>query len=247
MNKSPVILHVDDDEGCLELSRSQFERLLPDVDVLTRQDAESALATLSVEAVDAVVSDSIELADGTPFVEAARNAYPELPIVLYTGREFTDAAPVITQAGVTEYVQKRADTTPQTLVGRVKQHLTTGDASATDTGPTHAPSEYDLGSSASSSFDDASARVDPERSDEWTELARCDPTSVDDLVVTLVDALGEQANERPLVELFDAESLARVFASQDAEAPTQFRVRLDTHEVVVTNSGLIASRPLTPA
>jgi CheY-like chemotaxis protein len=247
MNNSPVLLHVDDDEDSLELSRSQFERLLPGVDVLTRTDAESALATLSMESVDTVVSDSIELPDGTPFVEAARNAYPELPIVLYTGREFTDAAPVITQAGVTEYVQKRADTTPQTLVDRVQRHLSADDTPATATRSSHTPPAHDSTSSTGSKFDDVSNRVAPERSDEWTELARCDPTSVDDLVVTLVNALGEQANERPLVELFDAEALARVFASQDADPPTQFRVRLDTHEVVVTNTGLVATRPLTPA
>lgn len=243
MNDSTVILHVDDDEACLDLSRSWFERLLPAADVLTRTDPDDALATLSVESVDAVVSDSISLTDGTPFVEAARNAYPELPIVLYTGRAFTDAAPVITQAGVSEYVQKRADVTPRTLVGHVERHLTEARATRQTT------SDRDRTSSPSGGFahGDVSDRVAPGESDEWTELARCDPTSVDDLVVTLVGALGKQANEQPLVELFDAEALTRVFASQDSDAPTQFRVRLDTHEVVVTNGGLIASRPLTAA
>lgn len=242
MIESPVILHVDDDEHCLELSRASFERLLPDVVVVTRDDADEALATLSVEPIDAIVSDSIELADGTPFVEAARNAYPDVPIVLYTGREFTDAAPVIAQAGVTEYVQKRADTGIPTLVSHVER-LVDESASRTDTDSfRYTPSDE---------RDDSVASVTSPNvaTDEWTELARCDPTSVDDLVVTLIDVLGDRADERPLVELFDPEALARMFSypGDGHDVTIQLRIRLETHEVVVADSGVIASRPVTSA
>ncbi len=238
MSEPTVILHVDDDESCLELSRSSFESALPNVEVVTRTDADEALATLAVESIDAVVSDSIELTDGTPFVEAARNTYPDLPIVLYTGREFTDAAPVITQAGVTEYVQKRADST-RDLVGRVERLVEDhGSPSSTDRFR-YTPPGHDA-DSADSAVDSTDA--------EWTELARCDPTSVDDLVVTLVNVLGDRADERPLVELFDAEALARVFDSpSDGDVTIQVRLRLDTHEIAVTADGVVASRPLTSA
>lgn len=243
MNESNVILHVDDDESCLELSRSSLQGALSNVDVVTRTDADEALATLAVESVDAVVSDSIELTDGTPFVEAARNTYPDLPIVLYTGREFTDAAPVITRAGVTEYVQKRADSAVRDLVGRVER-LVDGDGSSSSTDRfRYTPPGRDADSADSIDTTD-SADVEA----EWTELARCDPTSVDDLVVTLVDVLGDRADERPLVELFDAEALARVFDSpSDDDVTIQVRLRLDTHEVAVTADGVVASRPLTSA
>ncbi|AUV83095.1 hypothetical protein C2R22_16775 [Salinigranum rubrum] len=242
MNESTVILHVDDDESCLELSRSSLQGALPNVDVVTRTDADEALATLAVESVDAVVSDSIELTDGTPFVEAARNTYPDLPIVLYTGREFTDAAPVITRAGVTEYVQKRADSAVRDLVGRVER-LVDGDGSLSSADRfRYTPPGRDAGSADPVDTPDA---ADAEA--EWTELARCDPTSVDDLVVTLVDVLGDRADERPLVELFDAEALARVFDSPSDDVTIQVRLRLDTHEVAVTADGVVASRPLTSA
>jgi hypothetical protein len=71
---------------------------------------------------------------------------------------------------------------------------------------------------------------------------------VDDLVVTLVDVLGDRADERPLVELFDAEALARVFESPvDDDARLQIHLQLDTHEIVITADGVVASRPSTPA
>lgn len=240
MDRSPVILHVDDDEACLELSRSSFERALPTVELITRTDADEALATLRVEQVDAVVSDSVELADGTPFVEAARNAYPDLPIVLYTGREFTDAAPVITRAGVTEYVQKRADTPVRNLVTRVERVVDSDDRLGTAQFR-HAPERADTPRAR----DDQAGDPSETAADEWTELARCDPTSVDDLLVTLVGVLGDRADERPLVELFDAEALASIFSSQNGDRSVQIRLRLDTHEVVVTDAGVVASRPLT--
>jgi len=63
--------------------------------------------------------------------------------------------------------------------------------------------------------------------------------------VTLVDVLGDRADERPLVELFDAEALASIFSSQNSDRSVQIRLRLDTHEVVVTDAGVVASRPLT--
>jgi DNA-binding response OmpR family regulator len=242
MNESLVILHVDDDESCLRLSRSSFERALSDVEVVTRTDPDEALATLGVESVDAVVSDSVDLADGTPFVEAARNAYPDLPIVLYTGREFTDAAPVITRAGVSEYVQKRASTTVQDLVGRVERLVDEAGSRSSADRFRYTPPNRDDDSTGETTPSDTVA------TDEWTELARCDPTSVDDLVVTLVDVLGDRADERPLVELFDAEALARVFESPaDDDARVQIHLRLDTHEVVITADGVVASRPSTPA
>jgi DNA-binding response OmpR family regulator len=240
MKAPPTVLHVDDDESCLALSRASFERALPDVDLLTRDDPDEALATLSVESVDAVVSDSLELADGTPFVEAVRNAYPSVPIVLYTGQAFTDAAPVVTRAGVTEYVQKRAGSTMNDLVGRVDRLVADADSTVDTDRFRYTPPGDDEPPPTTRHAGHESVGA----TDTWTVLAHCDPTSVDDLVVTLVDALGDRADARPLVELFDAEALARVLDSDD-DASTEFRIRLDAREFVVTDDGVVASRPLT--
>lgn len=240
MNESSVILHLDDDEDCLALSRSSFERAVPNAELLTRADPAAALATLAVEPVDVVISDSVELADGRPFVEAARNEYPDVPIVLYTGSDFSEVAPVVARTGVTEYVQKRADGPFRTLVDRVERLVEEESSLGTDRFRVTSPSD----SAGSESSHDEAADL---ASDDWTELARCDPTSVEDLVATLVDVLGDRADEQPLLELFDVEALSELFSSQDDTVPVQFRVRLDTHEVAVTSDGTVASRPLTSA
>jgi CheY-like chemotaxis protein len=236
MNDAPVLLHVDDDEQCLDLSRSSFERSLPEVELITRDDAEAALSTLSVESVDLLVSDSIELDDGTPFVEVVRNEYPDLPIVLYTGSELSQIAPVISRAGVTEYVPKRVDTPMSALVDRVDRLV---DEVVDDTG--------DAGARPA---DGSEARGHPGRDDgdrEWTRLAECDPTSTESLAVTLAEVLGDRAADRPLLDLFDVEAAADLFAGADEDVPIQFRARLDTHELAVTSEGVVAISPLPQA
>jgi len=84
-----TVLHVDDDERFLELSRTAFERAAVDggVDVETAGTAADGLARLREGGVDCLVSDSVCLPDGDPLVAAARRVAPEVPIVVFTGAE----------------------------------------------------------------------------------------------------------------------------------------------------------------
>lgn len=237
MGCQATVLHVDDDEECSWLVRSSFERAASQLRVVSRSDATTALTTLAVEPIDVVVSDSVELPDGTPFVETVRNQYPSLPIVLYTGKARDDVAPSAVRAGVTEYVQKGTEPSVTGLVDRVSQLIDdrppADDAARGD----RLTSRVDAVTGASDDVPDG---------EEWTELARCDPTSTEDLLVTLVEALGDRADERPLVETFDPEVLASLFDSTTASTALQVRLRVDAYEFGITRDGVVAVRPVAP-
>ena len=229
MGSRLTLLCVDDDTETLALLRAALEREFPDATVLTRVDAESGLVTLAVESVDVVISDSIVLDDGTPFVEAARNQYPKLPTVLYTGKTFSDVATVLGRAGVSEYVQKSANDHLTVLVGHVERFA-----------ELLADAERDADNEALQVVQQAA--LDPA---EWTAVTRCDPSSLDELLAALIEVLGDQADDRPLAQLVDVELLAEMFASHGSSAPLQIRFSTDSHEVVVGDDGLVAARPLT--
>ena len=236
MDTRLTLLHVDPDDDCLGASRSSFEGT-PGVRLLTRTDGEAALATLSVEAVDVVVTDATDLSDGTPLAEAIRNRYPSVPVVLYTNEPFADVAPLVARAGITEYARKD-DGGVRDVVDHVRRLV-----AATDSTPARSPravTAFDVPATAPES------ESPPVDSDEWTELTRCDPTSTSDLVVSLADALGDRADDRPLGDEFDPEALAALFESTDAATDVHVRFCLDRHEVVVTADGVVKSRPINP-
>lgn len=225
MDSGLTLLCVDDDEEELSLLRSTLQREFPAADVITRKGPESGLVTLAVEPVDVVVSDSVSLDDGTPFVEAARNRNPVLPTILYTGRDSTETAPVVSRAGVTEYVQKGEADSLNALVEELEQLAETLDT----------PDDSD---GRAVGFTDTDG-------DEWTTVTRCDPTSLDELLLAFVEVLDGRIDGRPLAQLVDVEALATVFASHTEPTPLQIRLSLGTHEVVVTDGGDISVRSLT--
>ncbi|WP_318568092.1 HalOD1 output domain-containing protein [Salinigranum marinum] len=235
MDTRATLLHVDPDDDCLGASRSSFEGT-PGVRLLTRADGEAALATLSVEAVDVVVTDAIDLPDGTPLAEAIRNRYPSVPVVLYTNEPFADVAPLVARAGITEYARKD-DGRVRDAADHVRRLV-----DAADSTPARTPR---VATTFDAPADDPADESPPVDSDEWTELTRCDPTSTSDLVVTLADALGDRADDRPLGEEIDPEALAALFESANAATDLHVRFRLGRHEVVVTADGVVKSRPIS--
>jgi CheY-like chemotaxis protein len=229
MGSRLTLLCVDDDTDTLALLRAALEREFPDATVLTRVDAESGLVTLAVESVDVVISDSVVLDDGTPFVEAARNEYPKLPTVLYTGKTFSDVATVLGRAGVSEYVQKSGSDHLTVLVGHVERFAKLLD-----------DADQDVDSEVLRVVEQAA--LDPAA---WTTATRCNPASLDELLAALIETLGDRAEDRPLAQLVDVELLADMFASHRSSTPLQVRFSTDTHEVVVADDGVVAARPLT--
>lgn len=242
MFSGSTILCVDDEEDCLGLVRASFEHAAPEIRVLTRPDATSALATLSVESVDAVVSDSVTLPNGTPFVEEVRNEHPALPIVLYSGRDFSEISHTAARARVADYIQKGAVSSSTDLVSRVRTLV--------DDESERAPASR-LPADAPTPTEDADEPTDfwktPPEEAEWTELGRCDPGSETDLLLTLVDALGIRANERPLADAFDPEALASLFDSTAPSTGLRVRLTLAEWDVVISEDGRIMGRKLTLA
>jgi CheY-like chemotaxis protein len=227
MSRRFTVLCVDDDSETLALLRSALEQAFPGATVLTRLDAESGLVTLGVEPVDVVVSDSVRLDSGTPFVEVARNRYPTLPTVLYTGKPFGDVADVVGRAGVSEYVRKGAADGLRALLDHVERFAEV------------------FGDDGALGVVGLDGEVADPSSPGWTTVARCDPSSMDELLVALVETLGDRADEQPLVRFVDVERLADLFASHTASTPLSVQFTVGSDEVVVTDDGVVAVRSLT--
>ncbi|WP_254839696.1 hybrid sensor histidine kinase/response regulator [Natronomonas marina] len=102
------VLHLDDDDSFLELSKRVLESK-HDVEVVHETDPEAALGRLPE--VDCVVSDyDMPPMNGIEFLETVREEYPDLPFILFTGKGSEEVAGEAISAGVTDYLQKGPDT-----------------------------------------------------------------------------------------------------------------------------------------
>jgi len=126
------VLHLDDDEAFLNLTRNWLEREQGTIEVTTVTDPERALSLLAGTAApdaavrgdtdrgsqpagatgerpafDCVVSDyDMPGTTGLEFLERVRGRYPDLPFVLFTGKGSEEIASEAISAGVTDYLQK---------------------------------------------------------------------------------------------------------------------------------------------
>jgi len=103
-----LVLHVDDPS----ITRVASGHLEADdaFRVLTAETSEEALDRLSEGGVDCVVSDyRLPDMDGLKLLRHVREAYPDLPFVLFTGKGSEEVASDAIAAGVTDYLQKRGD------------------------------------------------------------------------------------------------------------------------------------------
>ncbi len=201
-----------------------MEHAAPNVHILDHDNPESALEALSSTTVDCVVSDSIRMADGTPFVERVRDLDESVPIVLFTGSEWDavrETAEAVSAAG---YVRKGNDAVGE-LIRRVESVLD-GDGEPL----------YTLEGG-------------------WTVVARHDWDARVDLSTRLVEAVTAHTG-------LDAETVPPLFESIDTDAVTDLLAPLTIdgrrareehmevhfewagHELLVTNEGVIALRPL---
>lgn len=105
-----TVLHVDDDEGFLNLVRDLVQETDVDISLISVQDGDTALKTLSVnDEIECVLSDyEMPLLDGLELLELVRERWPNLPFIMYTGHGSEDLAERAINAGVTEYFQKDA-------------------------------------------------------------------------------------------------------------------------------------------
>ncbi|SFR92791.1 PAS domain S-box-containing protein [Halomicrobium zhouii] len=117
------VLHVDDDADFAEMVGMQLRRQNEEITVVTETNVDDGLARLQTEDVDCVVSDhDMPGKDGLAFLRAVREAYPELPFVLFTGKGSEEIASDAISAGVTEYLQKETGTDQYAvLANRIEQ------------------------------------------------------------------------------------------------------------------------------
>ena len=101
------ILHVDDDPGINEVTKTLLERIDDDFTVVCETTVVEALNCLEDDKFDCVISDyDMPNTDGIEFLEIVRERYPDLPFILFTGKGSEEIAGEAISKGVTDYMQK---------------------------------------------------------------------------------------------------------------------------------------------
>ena len=105
------VLHVDDDPDVADLAATFLAREADVITAETTTSADEALERIRTGTVDCVVSDyEMPGMDGIELLEAVREAHPELPFILFTGRGSEAVASDAISTGVTDYLQKGSGT-----------------------------------------------------------------------------------------------------------------------------------------
>ncbi|SFC76411.1 PAS domain S-box-containing protein [Halobiforma haloterrestris] len=117
-----TVLHVDDDSRLGDLVAEFLERENTRFTVVTETSASDGLERIEAEMPDCVISDyDMPDQNGLDFLNAVRDAYPDLPFILFTGKGSEEVASEALSAGATDYLQKASGTNQYTiLANRVK-------------------------------------------------------------------------------------------------------------------------------
>ena len=117
-----VVLHVAAEPGFEDRTEAVFAELEADVTVRTAGSVEAALEGLAGDDVDCVVTAyALPDRDGIELLEAVRETYGDLPVILYTGQGDEAVASEAISAGVTDYVRKDVDGHAVSLAERVER------------------------------------------------------------------------------------------------------------------------------
>jgi PAS domain S-box-containing protein len=111
MDERIHVLHVEDDPAFADLVAAFLEQEHEGLSVETATNPAEGWERLSAGTFDCVVSDyDMPGETGVAFLERVREAYPDLPFILYTGKGSEEVAGVAISAGVTDYLQKGSGT-----------------------------------------------------------------------------------------------------------------------------------------
>jgi PAS domain S-box-containing protein len=120
----PAVLHLDDDQGLLDLSVRMFERIDPELDIVTATTVDAALDTIKATPVDRSISDyDMPGWNGLEFLNAVRECDDTGPFVLMTGQGSEEIASDAISAGVDDYLQKKGGTEQFTLLATRVRNL----------------------------------------------------------------------------------------------------------------------------
>jgi PAS domain S-box-containing protein len=121
------VLHVDDEPEFGELVETFLQREDDRFEVETVTSSREGLERLEEREFDCVVSDYDMPGDnGIEFLSALREAYPDLPFILFTGKGSEAVASDAISAGVTDYLQKEAGTDQYAILANRIQHTVEG-------------------------------------------------------------------------------------------------------------------------
>ena len=121
------VLHVDDDPGITEITKSFISRERDEFVVETETDPHEAIERIrsGEMRIDCVVSDyRMPQMNGLELLNAIREHDTELPFILFTGRGSEDIAAEAIASGVTEYIQKGGTEVYPILANRIENVVT---------------------------------------------------------------------------------------------------------------------------
>lgn len=105
------ILHIDDDPDFTDLSAEFLKREDDRFKIKTAGSASEGLDRLANEQFDCLILDyDMPKQNGIELLRGVREEYPNLPIILFTGKGSEKVASNAISAGVTDYLQKGSDT-----------------------------------------------------------------------------------------------------------------------------------------
>lgn len=111
------LLHVDDEPQFTEMTAEFLKREHGNITVDTATEPREGMARLEDGEYDCVISDyDMPGQTGIEFLEAVRDAYPELPFILFTGKGSEEVASQAISKGVTDYLQKGSGTEQYTVL-----------------------------------------------------------------------------------------------------------------------------------
>ena len=118
------VVHIDDDEAVLDVTKRSLEREHPEMEVVGYLDAQEALDHL--DEADCIVTDyQMDDMDGLEFLEAVREDHPDVPVIFFTGRGSEEVASQAFRLGVTDYLQKGVGSQQYVVLGNRVSNLVT--------------------------------------------------------------------------------------------------------------------------
>lgn len=216
----PNALFVDDDPNATELYAEYFARSA-NFTPMTALSAEEALTDLERSDVDCLVSDSVYTGDGDPLVEVVKSSYPELPVMLYSGREPSDL-PTHAADGYLKKATASEETKPLNAPGESVHRL----IAAADSGPGE------------------------ESSEEWHCLGVFDWTETPDVSATVLSAFAEEtgvdlAEAPPVFETIDPDALGALMAhrtTRDTSAEVSVQFPFEGYTIRISSDGSLQYR-----
>ena len=103
------IIHVDDEENCLELTREIMALYDKDLNIESFTSPRSVIENVQQKEPDLIISDyKMPEMNGIEFIKLLRK-YSDVPVILYTGNEEESIATEAFEAGAEDYIMKSND------------------------------------------------------------------------------------------------------------------------------------------